>query len=496
MKRLQVHVLVLFNVLLPLVGLAQSPGTDPTGPAIIGRALAPSPLAEDLRHLTDGIGGRVSGSPAMARAVDWALDAFRAAGVSAHTESYTQPLTWSEGETRLEMQGPGRFPVHVVAQGWSPATPSGGIEAPLVHVKSGEDADFAAVMPQLKGSIVLVDSTVSETWADLNHEYNRTLPIIRRAVDGGARAILWTSARDRRLLYRHTDSVAGELAELPMAIVDREDALRLARVLDAEHRPLVVRLDMPNRVGGAVEARNVIGEIPGRELRDEIVILGAHLDSWDLGTGALDNGCNAALVIAAARAIKESGFVPRRTIRFVLFSGEEEGMLGSRAYVITHASELDRVRAMIAIDSGVGRITGYSLSGRTDVASRLPAALQSLAAFDASTLSLEGDLGTDNVDFLLQGVPTLVASQEVGNYLQNYHAASDTFDKVDLRQLQVHVAIAAATAFGIANLPQELGPRLTRTQISGLLESTGLDKDMKASGLWPEWAAGKRGRYP
>src|SRR5262249_37591346 len=149
------------------------------------------------------------------------------------------------------------------------------------------------------------------------------------------------------------------------------------------------------------------------------------------GTGALDNGCNAALVIAAARAIHAAGLKPRRTIRFVLFSGEEEGYQGSRAYVRQHQNELDRVSAMVVIDSGVGRVTGFTLSGRADIVAPLQEVLAPIGALDASRLSLSGDTGTDNLDFMLEGVPTLNADQEPANYMLNYHAASDTYDKVD-----------------------------------------------------------------
>ena len=127
------------------------------------------------------------------------------------------------------------------------------------------------------------------------------------------------------------------------------------------------RFTMPNKIGRPVDQHNVIGEIRGYEKPDETVILGAHLDSWDLGTGALDNGCNAALVIEAARAIKATGLAPRRTIRFALFSGEEQGMLGSWPYVTAHRAELDKIRAVIIFDSGIGRVSGYSLSGRGDI---------------------------------------------------------------------------------------------------------------------------------
>jgi Zn-dependent M28 family amino/carboxypeptidase len=240
----------------------------------------------------------------------------------------------------------------------------------------------------------------------------------------------------------------------------------------------------------------VIAEIAGREHPERIVVLGAHLDSWDLGTGALDNGCNAALVVAAARAIAASGLRPRNTIRFVLFSGEEEGFQGSRAYVVQHRSELDRMQAMVVVDSGAGRITGFSLSGRSDVLQPLREVMAPLASFDAAQLSLSGSLGTDNVDFMLEGVPTLSADQEPANYMQNYHAASDTYDKVDLRQLAQNTAFIAATVYGIAERTEPLGPRLSRADITQLLDSTGLAREMKIGGLWEAWAAGLRGRAP
>src|SRR5262249_4053120 len=127
------------------------------------------------------------------------------------------------------------------------------------------------------------------------------------------------------------------------------------------------RFYMPNKIGGPLEQENVVAEMRGREKPDEVGILGAHLDSWGLGTGALVNGCTAAVVIAAARAIKAPGLVPRRTIRFILFSGEEQGTIGSYAYVKAHRAEMDKIRAVIIYDTGSGRVTGYSLGGRKDI---------------------------------------------------------------------------------------------------------------------------------
>lgn len=482
-------------VLLPAVACMSAAGESDSA-TIVGRALVSSPLAEDLRRLTDEVGGRVSGTPAMAGAIDWALDAFRDAGVAAHTENYAMPLTWSEGATRLEVLDGSNVPITLVSEGWSAPTPAGGIEAELVHVGDGTPADFERVGKRTRGAILLVDAPIIHSWDDLDAEYDRAMPIEQRAVEAGARAVLWMAGRERRLLYRHTDTVEGELSPLPMATLAREDALRLARLGDARGPPLRVRLTMPNAIGGPAQERNVIGEIRGREHPDQIVVLGAHLDSWDLGTGALDNGCNAALVIAAARAIQASGLRPRSTIRFVLFSGEEQGFQGSRAYAVQHRPELDQTRAMVAIDAGSGRITGFSLSGRADIVAPVSELLRPLRSFEAGELSLSGSLGTDNVDFMLEGVPTLSADQDPANYMENYHAASDTFDKVDLRQLAQNTAFIAAVVYAIADRADPIGKRLSRPEIERLLDHTGLAKSMKVGGLWEAWAAGRRGRTP
>ena len=470
------------------------PQESPDVSAVISHALAPSPLAEDLRRLTDEIGGRVSGTPAMSRAVDWGVRAFQGAGLEVHTESYQLPVSWQEESSHLTLRGPVQFPVTMVSVAWAPSTPAGGISAPLVDVGDGTEADFAAA--PVRNAIVLVHGNVLITWADLAEEYSRAPAIIERAISGGARAILWIGSRDHRLLYRHTDAVAGELARIPMGILAREDGLRLARTLVAYPAREQAQLSINNRIGGPVTEQNVVAEIRGSERPDEFVILGAHLDSWELGTGALDNGCNAAMVIAAARAIRAAGVHPRRTLRFILFSGEEQGLLGSWAYVRQHQAELDRVSAMITYDSGIGRVTGYSLGGRADLQAGITQVLAPLAAWDVNTHTVDASTGTDNLDFLLEGVPNLVANQDEGNYMPNYHAASDTLDKVDMRVLQLHVAIAAVTAYGIAQREAVLGPRLTRPQIEALMKTSGLEGQLKTLGYWPSWESGERGRRP
>jgi carboxypeptidase Q len=465
-------------------------------PTMIQSALGPSPLEENLRYLTDTIGGRVTGTPSADRAADWAVQAFRHAGVDeVHTEKFTIPVGWSEGHTHLEILSPAPFPVRLVSIGWSPATPEGGITADLVDAGMGDDAGFAKAGTTAKDAIVLIHSNFLVTWDDLSNEYTIGPAIIDRALKAGAVAVLWMSSRPNLLLYRHTLAVNGELEKLPQAVVAREDAERMARFLAAGQN-VRVHFEMPNRVTGPVDSENVVAEIRGREKPDEFLVLGGHLDSWDLGAGALDNGCNVAMVIDAARVIHASGTIPRRSIRFILFTGEEQGLLGSAAYAHTHRAELDNMVAAIIFDSGIGKVTGYALGGRKDIAAPVRAALEPVASLGVKDFTLDAGMDTDNFDFLIEGVPTLVANQDPANYMLNYHAASDTFDKVDIAELKRHAGIAAVTAFALADAAQRIGPRQSRSETEQLLQETGLAKEMKEAGFWPLWEKGVRGRAP
>ena len=456
-----------------------------------------SPMIENLRRLTDNIGGRVTGSPEMSKAVQWGEAGFRAAGVDVHTEKYTMPVTWKEGATQLAIVSPVLTAMHLraVSEAMGPATPAGDIEAEVIDIGDGLHEQFAKA-GNIRGTILLVHSEVGSTWPDLFAEYMRPPGIIARAVKDGAAAILWTGARERLLLYRHTNSLLGEIDKIPQAVVAREDALRLARLVAANPGKVRLRLSLPNEIGGPIEQENVVGEIRGYEKPDEVVILAAHLDSWELGTGALDNGCNAALVIEAARAIKAMGLLPKHTIRFILFSGEEQGMVGSFAYVKSHAAELDKIRGVIIFDSGSGRVSGYSLGGRRDTEPGLNQILKPLDAWGVTQHTADASFGTDNFDFLLEGVPTFVANNEIANYLANYHAASDTFDKVDERDLKLNTVIAALTAWGIADRAEPIGQRQTRAEIATMAKETGLDQQMKLLGYWEQWQNGTRGRKP
>jgi len=465
-------------------------------PGMIRSATGASPLEENLRYLTDTIGGRVTGSPEADRAVGWAVEAFRYAGVDeVHTEKFTVPVGWSEGRTHVEVLSPAAFPVRLVSVGWSPSTPEGGITSYVVDVGAGDDAGFAKAGAAAKGAIVLVHTNLLVTWDDLNGEYKIDAAIIDRALQAGAAAIFWMSTRPNLLLYRHTEITDGHLEKLPQAIVAREDAERIGRFLDSGQK-VRVHFEMTNHVSGLFESENVVAEIRGREKPEEFVLLGAHIDSWDLGTGALDDGCEAAMVIDAARVVHASGTIPRRSIRFVLFTGEEQVMLGSWAYAHAHRAELDRMIAAIVFDGGTGAVTGYSLGGRKDALAAVREALEPLTPLGVKEFTLDATIDTDRYDFITEGILTLDPNQEAANYMLNYHASSDTFDKVNIVELKKQSAIAAVTAFALADSAQRIAPRQSRPQIDQLLKETGLADEMKVEGFWPSWEDGTRGRQP
>jgi hypothetical protein len=428
--------------------------------------------------------------------VDWAVARFRAAGVeSTWTETYTIPGSWSGGADHAACLTPVEFPIRVAAGPFTAPTPGGhALDAPLVNAGDGSAEAFARLGDKARGAIALVLSPQMHTEADLFAEYGRDRPMFAAAQRAGVAALLVQSTQPGMLLYRHPMVPTSYSLPVPAAIVARVHAARLARL--AEHNEVRVQLDLPSHVGGPFQARNVVAEIRGRELPEEVVLIGAHLDSWDLGTGAEDNGVNAVMMIDLARSFKALGVVPRRTVRFVLFTGEEQGMLGSQAYVLRHAAEMRRHVAMITFDTGSGRTTGFYLNGREDLRQPVDQALAAVPGLGPFDDSLEAIDGTDNFDFLLAGVPNLIAKQEWAPYLPNYHSESDVYEAVNPQEAKSNAALAAVLVWGLAESPAPPAPHQTRAEVEKLLRDMKLDEQMKSFGQWDDWAAGKRGVSP
>jgi carboxypeptidase Q len=468
-----------------------APGLD-APQRLAERARGATLLLADLRDLCERIGGRPTGSPACERAVEWAVARFRGAGVDAvSTESYSIPGLWLPQSASAACVEPEPFSIRLAAAPYSHSTPGGRpIEARLVDAGDGSPAAFARLGGAAPGAVALVRSHEMESMDDVLAEHLRDPGLLKAAAKARVAALLLQSNRAGGTLYRHLMSLNGRLAPVPAAVIAREDAERLAGL--ARMGAVRVRLQLENGTGGAYQAENVVAEIRGREKPEEIVLLGAHLDSWDLGTGAQDNGVNDAMVIDVARGFRELGIAPRRTVRFVLFTGEEQGFWGSRGYVERHAAELDRHVAAVIFDGGSGRTTGFSLNGREELRRPVEEALRAAGGLGASEHSLEPFEGTDNFGFLLAGVPNLVANQDPGPYVPVYHAQWDVFEKVDARGARENDAIASALVWGLAESAQRPARRQTPAEVSRLLKVTKLDQAIRALGLRQ---AGNSGRH-
>lgn len=462
---------------------------------LMATLLGDTPIEEDLQELCDQYGGRVTGTEANAKAVDWGLRKFINAGVPAQKESFKIASLWVENSTIATVSGTANFTPKVVAKYFSKSTPKEGITAKIIDVGYGTPEDFAKAGAAVKGNFVLVENDLCLDVDGLFTEYANAAKADALAAAAGAIGIINMASRPKKLLYRFIASDGYDHGLINL-VMGREDAQRCQRVLRAGgNLDFSATLDVA--YSGEHTSHNVIAEIKGYEKPDEVVLIGAHLDSWGLGTGANDNGCNVAMMIDIARQMVKMGVKPRRTIRFALWNGEEQGYFGSLGYTQTHQAELDQHIMKMSVDIGSGAIIGFFTNGRPELAKITKEVMKPIAGLGANTVLDLPIVGTDNFDFMLEGVGNLVASHKPFNYGQNYHAESDTYDKVDLEQLKRNSAIVAAVALGYANLPdwKVNWDRQSRAEIQKeIIEKHNLEFSMRMFGVWKVWEDGTRGR--
>lgn len=479
--------LALLASFVPVVSFAQmpvTPGTRATVAGLIGDIMVNGRAYEYDRQLADTIGPRLTGSGNYVRAVSWAQQQFRSLGLAnVHTESFTIPATW-EPETPAtgRMIAPRIQQLHLYSLGWSPSTPGSGIKGEVFYLKHLTIEGIDAQKDRLTGNIVLLDK---ESIGD------QPFSQIMKAVDHlnalSPKALLLVGGANG------TESATsltfdGSLSPYPIAEVGLEDTNLMKRLL--EQGPVTVEFSFKNRIHKNVKVENVVAEIPGRDLPNEIVIVGGHLDSWHPATGAQDNGTGVATVLDVARAIKASGHPPRRTLRFLLFGGEEQGILGSTAYVRAHRNEISTIDCVLISDTGAQRARGWYLMGRDDEKDALKNVEPLLAGLGANdtTPSVEFLFQTDHISFDLLGVPTLVLWNDTDKYFQLHHKASDSFDSVNQADLNQGVATTAATAYAIADSPQPFAPHDTPAQIEEMLKKYSQYDDyqyFKSAGVFP-----------
>jgi hypothetical protein len=408
------------------------------------------------------IGPRVSGSASYQRAAAWAAERFRAIGLArVAREPFTIDRGWERVSARARMVAPVERALHVASLGWMPSTPEAGIDAEVVAIDSFSPRQLtdAAARRSLQGRVVLLPDGDPPGDPATAARARDALAVALRAA--GVVAMLSPDTDAGNDLSARGYGFTTVIGVLPAAQIGRDDAQEIRERLVSG--PVRLSLELINRITpGAAAVDNVIAELPGRERADEWVLVGAHLDSWDFGTGAQDNATGVAMVIEAARAIAALKQPPRRSIRFALWGGEEQGQLGSTAYARAHASELDRLVADLNADAGTGRMIGWTAPGRGDViraARRLTEGF--LNELGAATFddSLRYAFQSDGAPFILAGIPTLDLNADDTAYEEIHHKAADTMERVDRRALAVGAAAVAATAYAVADAPGRLAPR-------------------------------------
>ncbi|MEM9819842.1 MAG: M20/M25/M40 family metallo-hydrolase [Bacteroidota bacterium] len=480
---------VIFLYLLLLMIAPLSAQDD--GLRLTATLLGETPVEADLQELCDQIGGRVTGSQANEQAVDWALKKFQAAGVNAWKDPFTMPVLWLAEATQAEVSGSTHFRPNVVAKYQSPP---GNYDGKLIDLGMGTVADFTEKGAALSGNFALIETDLCLDINGLFAEYAAAAAAEELAIKHGAKGIVFMASRPKGLLYRFITSKTTN-NKMPQIVMAREDAKRCLRTI-REQGDLSISIAINAKVGGAFTSHNVIAEIKGSEKPEEVVIIGAHLDSWALGTGANDNGCNVSMMIDIARQMKRLNIQPKRTIRFALWNGEEQGYFGSWDYTRDHEAEMKDHIMALSVDIGSGPISGFFTNGREALVAAVDEVLQPVAALGEFTQLNLPIVGTDNFDFMLQGVGNLVANHLPATYGVNYHAVSDTYDKVDLKSLKINAAIVAALTLGFANLEEEkiTWQQQSREEIQAMFEATQLEFTMRMFSVWEPWVNGERGR--
>jgi hypothetical protein len=454
--------------------------------AIIDEIDKRSELMANLEYLCDMIGPRLTGSPGLKKANEWTRDKFAQYGLSnAHLEAWTIEKSWTRGEATGKVLVPVEQRILLESAGWGPST-SGPKRGPVVHVKAQSADELASYKGKLKGAWVML-SEVSVQPSPKTAKVSQDAEMRRRMREYASRrefraslrkflvaeeaaGILIDSNKEHGLVNMTTAASNFTRAALPEAFLTTESYGLIWRLL--KRGPVEVEINMKNTFSDApVEVYNTVAELPGSEKSDEVVLIGGHIDSWDLGTGATDNGTGIMAVLEAARALKAVGVKPRRTIRFVLFSGEEEGLHGSRAYVKTHEKEMSKISGVLVHDMGTGRVKSIGLQGRYDLREIMDKVVEPFKEpTNLEEVSLRNMGGTDHLSFLPHGVPAFAVVQDEAEYRKTHHTESDTFDKVYADEINQGAKVLAAWAYNVAMLPECL-PRNPKPAPGGMFDT-------------------------
>ncbi|HEY8182087.1 MAG TPA: M20/M25/M40 family metallo-hydrolase [Thermoanaerobaculia bacterium] len=398
-----------------------------------------------LTHLADNIGARPCGSKSAALAVQWTTERFRTWGIDVRNERVMVPH-WVRGAESASIISHNDQRLVLTAMGGSVATPPGGVTAEVIELRSFDELDA-----RVDGKIVCFDNPMQGH----SLEAYRRAVVFRsegasRAAACGAMAALIRSVGSASLRTPHTGSVKYDekTPKIPAAALSAEDAMLVHRLLARGDR-VRIRLSLESAMLPRLESANVVAEIRGSDRPDEIVLIGAHLDSWDLGTGAVDNGSGVAMVMETMRIIHDLAMRPRRTIRCVLFMDEELEQSGSRAYFAAHGNETHV--AAIESDMGAAAPIGFTTTLSGDALTAMRKRIEPLAAVGAAHLETREETGVDTAPLVASGVPGFGLSPDTRHYFDYHHSAADTLDKVDPKELALCCAAVAGLTWILAD---------------------------------------------
>jgi carboxypeptidase Q len=462
-------------------------GTKPALTNIAGQGIYNSNAFTYLTELSDNIGARVTGSPEAQKAIEWGASKMTSIGLTnVHTEKWSMWKGWTRGTASAELISPLHHPLAVDAMGWTGSTPAAGVEAEVVTANLFDMDSEISNISRFRGKIVMMkpEGVPRQNFWMLFAHYGDFLKDLNKA---GAVAVIGGQGgfKAEGMHLTHT-GILGFAEDFTIPVVDMamEDQNQLERFLSAG-KTVRIRINVQNTfTGGPVDSANVVGDIVGREHPEEIIVVGAHLDSWDLSEGATDNGVGATSVLAAADAILKSGQRPRRTIRFVLFTGEEQGLLGSLAYVKQHASEMKNHVAAVVLDNGQGPIKEFQLGGRNDLIDAMKPFADSLENIREIAVTDKREFGSDTGPFILAGLPGINLDQDSPDYKYTHHSAADSLEEVKPDVLTQDSTIMALTAFWLADRPERFATPWPAERSAKMLREKG-DYDMlKSFNLW------------
>jgi carboxypeptidase Q len=471
-------------------------GTLPALAAIAGQGMMSTESYDDLAELSDYIGGRLTGSPEAAKAVEWGMAKMRAMGLeNVHAEKWQISRGWTRGHATAEVIAPIHRRLSVDAMGWVGSTQAGGAEGELLAVNMNKLDDELKNADSWAGKVLIIvrrgpppqgpaAAGAFMKFGDVLKKAHAVHAIAVIGGQGGSTAI--------GMHLTHTGALGFDAYyDIPVVSMIAEDQQQLERFLDAG-KTVRLKMDIQNKAtSGPVDSANVVGEIRGTEHPEQVIVVGGHLDSWDLADGATDDGCGVATTLGAAKAIKLSGFKPKRTIRFVLFTGEEQGLLGSIAYTKMHKDELPNHVAALVLDNGQGPVIKLNMGGRDDLIPAMKKFAESVKGFGDLGVDDSVVFGTDVGPFVLAGLPGINMDQDSPEYKYTHHSAVDTFDKVKPDILIRDSTMMALTAFWMADRPERLASPWPAEKSAKMLTDKHQDGFLKLLGLWPFGDLGK-----